>query len=228
MEAEIYGKKSAILIGVSEYQNIPNFDACKRDVDIMHSIIEYFKYDDTLFIDTETDSYSEKKKLTNFFEKHQNEETDVDQIFFYFSGHGTVDRENFHYLLSNYSTYRLATSSLSNNEIDNLIRLLNPKLTVKFVDACKSGTVYIKNNDYSTIYSKAIPSESASLGSCYFMFSSLNDEPSKAQNLSYFTEAIASAIEEQEEDGRVRFTDIIDYVRDIFSEEGIYAGEQTP
>ncbi|OOR55597.1 hypothetical protein BGP34_22350 [Bacillus mycoides] len=221
------GIKLAILIGVSKYNNIKSLDACLRDVEIMHELIRQTNcYDDILYIKDNTDSRQVKEKIVAFVKQHQDNKEDIDQVFFYFSGHGDVNSSDVYYLLSDYDRSKLKGTSLENTEVDSYLRLLKPKLAVKVIDACYSGIPYIKSGEEileNTVKSSARGQE---IKDCYFMFSSQNTEESHAQALSYFTESFIEAIREQPDNTVIRFKDITDRISDTFN--GIYKGEQTP
>lgn len=92
------------------------------------------------------------------------------------------------------------------------------KLCVKIVDACFSGTQYIKSE--STTESDLKKSaQKYGLNDIYFWFSSRENEASFAgAEFSKFTESILTAITEQE--GDVRYREIMAYVADDFSNAG--------
>ncbi|MDW4511793.1 caspase family protein [Priestia megaterium] len=222
------GVKLAILIGVSKYENCTNLDACLRDVEVIYELIKQtHSYQDILYINHDTNSDSVKPKVIEFIKKHAESNTEVEQVFFYFTGHGEATSSDVHYLLSDYDSSKKKSTSLENTEIDSYLRLLGPKLAVKVIDACYSGVAYIKDGD-EQIVERNFRSSAAGQGinNCYFMFSSQNNETSHAQGLSYFTESFIEAVLEQKDQTIVRFKDITDRISDIFST--IYKGEQTP
>ncbi|WP_255260284.1 caspase family protein [Bacillus cereus] len=219
--------KIAILIGVSEYKNIANLDACLRDVEVMHELLKQTKvYNEILCIKESVNSSQVKDRIIEFVKKYEGSEEEIDQVFFYFTGHGNTNSSDVYFLLSDYDSTKLKGTSLENSEVDSYLRLLSPKLAVKVIDACYSGIPYIKDDEQ--LLEKALK-ESArgkQLKDCYFMFSSQNNEPSHAQGLSYFTESFVQAILDQEEDTTIRFKDITDRISDTFN--SIYKEEQTP
>ncbi|MGP5514240.1 caspase family protein [Psychrobacter alimentarius] len=146
----------AIVIGVSEYKDQENLPACKNDAQIIHSILsESKKFDDILNIDGYVSGREVKSKVSEFVRGHENEK--VEEIFFYFSGHGARITEDFWYVLSDFDNNNIHTTALSNDELDEILKSLNPTLTVKVVDACFAGTEYIKNTyNISNIFDKSI------------------------------------------------------------------------
>ncbi len=204
--------KIAILIGVSEYASQQNLMASKNDVLLMNSLISIGNnYDSILMIDNETNTQTVKAKLTSFLQGNFGKE--VDQLFFYFSGHGYFDGEEFHYIMSDFDSKRIKSTSLENSELDILIKSISPKLTVKIVDACNSGIPYIKD---PTAFDKYINTSKQSFDKCYFMYSSESLQYSYADaKLSFFTKAIGEAVLSSKTE-LVRYKDIIDYVSDEF------------
>lgn len=222
------GVKLAVLIGVSQYEKIDNLDACLRDVKVMHELLRQTNsYQDILCISDNTNSEHIKSKVVEFFKKHKEAAVEVDQVFFYFTGHGKAVPTEVHYLLSDFDSQKMKSTTLENSEVDNYLRMLNPKLAVKVIDACYSGVSYIKDGDEQIIERNFRASaEGRGLKDCYFMFSSQNTETSHAQGLSYFTESFVDAVLQQQDQTTIRFKDIIDRASDTFNT--IYKGEQTP
>ncbi|MEH7463881.1 caspase family protein [Bacillus thuringiensis] len=222
------GIKIAILIGVSEYKNISNLDACLCDIEVMHELLNQTnEYSEILFIKENLNSNQVKDQVIEFVKKHESSEEEIDQVFFYFTGHGKTHLSEVHFLLSDYESAKLNSTSLQNSEVDSYLRLLNPKLAVKVIDACYSGATYIKDDDEQLVEKTLRESASKKeLKDCYFMFSSQNNEVSRAQKLSYFTESFVQAILDQDVETTIRFKNITDRISDTFS--SIYKDEQTP
>lgn len=86
----------AILIGVSNYDKASDLPACFNDVNILNKIISHGdKYQSKLFIDSGTNSSLVKSKMSEFIRKHEG--TEIDELFFYFSGHGLFSDDEFYY-----------------------------------------------------------------------------------------------------------------------------------
>ncbi|ELQ6151638.1 caspase family protein [Cronobacter turicensis] len=203
----------AILIGVSEYDSQNNLPACKHDVELMQGILDASKkYSNILTIDSNTSTSQVKLKITEFIKQHQPQP--IDELFFYFSGHGFFNGTEFLYILSDYDNKKPKSTSLENGELDVLIKSLSPKLTVKIVDACNSGVSYIKDPD---ALSKHVATSKEGFQNCYFMFSSGEEQYSFADDYySFFTKAIGEAVVSATNE-TIRYKDIIDYVSDTFS-----------
>jgi hypothetical protein len=202
-----------IVIAVSDYtRDAKNLPACKRDGAAVAGILRRSgKFSEILQIDTDTTSTHVKQRLTEFINVHGKEI--IDEVMFYFTGHGEFYDNEFYYLLTDYQEKRIRQTSLEGTELDTIIRSVNPALFVKIVDACHSGMTYIKSNEDFQKYVKATNSVFRKL---YFMFSSQSVQFSYQNNkISYFTESILKAVANHPI-GTIRYKDIIDYVSDDF------------
>jgi hypothetical protein len=214
----------AILLGVSNYINFDDLPGCKNDVDIMYQLIRKTgKYQDILFLSENTTSQNVKHKVSEFIRKHSESE-DVNEIFFYYTGHGLFHKDEFHFVLSDFDEKRLYRTTYMNSEIDDLLRALNPNLTVKVIDACHSGVRYVKDVNELEV-TKVLNVSKEKFKNCYFMFSSQFDEKSWAtQKISYFTQSFINSIINHETNS-IRYRDIMDYISDDFLQKDI---AQTP
>ncbi|MGM3161461.1 caspase family protein [Dickeya undicola] len=205
--------KLAVLIGVSDYTSQQNLSASKNDVALIKSMIDLSgEYSNILYIDNDTNTRQVKNKLSEFIENNTGKE--IDELLFYFSGHGFFNGSEFHYILSDFDSNKIKSTSLENSELDIMMKSLNPKLTIKIVDACNSGVSYIKDPG---ALSKHIDESKIGFSKCYFMFSSEDAQSSFADaHLSFFTKAIGEAVAYSVENS-IRYKDIIDYISDKFS-----------
>jgi len=212
----------AIVIGVEnyisdEYENLP---ACKNDANTIKDVIEDVKdIEKVLFFNNSELAKDVKRKINAFVKKYQ--EKDINELFFYFTGHGKrciqeKDRDinDFLYILHDFDSKKQRSTSLSNSDLDNWAKTLSPKLFVKIVDACFSGTQYIKGEtDEKLNFEKS--AKKYSLNDIHFWFSSRENQKSLAdENLSKFTESILLAITEFE--GETRYREIKDFIADDF------------
>jgi len=160
--------------------------------------------------------FEAKQKITEFVKKHK--ENSVEELVFYYTGHGARYDDDFFYVFSDFNEKRKEITALRNSELDGLIRNLNPKLTVKVIDACYSGSTYIKSDDdiKPTLEKSA---KENSLNNLYFLHSSSSEETSLANDLySFFTFSFCKSIAEL--DGAIRYRDIMAYVADDMSQRG--------
>lgn len=178
----------AVLIGVSDYDSQQKLPPCAKDIEAVYSILSHDndRFDEILVLIGDTRSASVKEKLRAFLLPYGG--AGVDELFFFFSGHGTVVDDEFRLVLTDFSSERPHETSLSNTELDGLARGVLPKLYVKIIDACSSGLQYIK--DGSNI-ERDFPKGAGELKNCYFFFSSQDGQSSFAdKDLSHFTRAL--------------------------------------
>ena len=210
----------AILLGVSSYLHEQALPACAHDVENMHQLLEATgKYGDILLIKDATKASSVKSSLRDFFGKFQGRD-DVEEIFFYFSGHGVHHNDEALLCCSDFDYKKPSTTSIGSSELDDLIRSVSPAVAVKVIDACQSGSPYIKDSGLG--FEKAL--SKSPLKSFICMASSRQDQSSFAtMQESFFTSAwINAAIERS--DGAVLYRDIQASLADEF----VDTPEQTP
>ncbi|MGF6724173.1 hypothetical protein P3T43_003540 [Paraburkholderia sp. GAS41] len=207
------GINLAIIAGVTDYPNeIGALPACKNDVDIMQQLIAGTGKFSEIHTIPSDDGKAVKARIADIVARFKNEE--IDDLFFYFTGHGEFVDGEFRYLMRDYSRSKPAQTSLSNTELDNFLRSLQPKLTIKVVDACYSGMPYIKDGSNFSDYMKA--ATEATFSKCYFLFSSQSDQTSWAgENISDFTKAFVNAVANSALDS-IRYGDVIDTISDAF------------
>lgn len=209
----------AILIGVSRYLAASHLPACKNDVEKMHRLLQATKkYDEIVCITENTDAGQLKESLRQFFKKY-NQTSSINEVLVYFSGHGIYHTDAM-LCCSDYDPNRPSTTSISNDEIDDLLRSIGPEVAVKIIDACQSGSPYIK--DAAAGFEKAL--KSSKLKSFICMSSSRQDQYSYASpDGSAFTEKwIDAALTKQ--DGIILYRDIQAALADSF----VSNPEQTP
>lgn len=209
----------AIIIGVSKYKydTYGNLPACTNDAELFKDVLTDVKqFDDVLYLNTNQEAYEINRSISNFVQSHQDDE--VDEVVFYFSGHGERIDGEFYYLCTDFIKSKKGTTGISNGFLDGLIRNLSPKLYVKFVDACFSGTPYIKSE---TNYEREfkLSAESNKLNNIYFFFSSRADTESEAgPELSSFSESIFSCVLDRLQD--LKYHDLMAYVADDLERRG--------
>ncbi|MGX7743295.1 caspase family protein [Rhodopseudomonas parapalustris] len=201
-----------IVVAVSDYGGEKDLPACRRDGLAMARILKSAgRFDDVLHIDADTTAAVVKEKLADFAKLHQGKE--IDEVLFYFTGHGEFFGDEFYYLLTDFQAKKRSQTSLENSELDGIVRALSPNLFVKIVDACQSGVSYIKSVDDISEYLKAADKKFRKL---YFLFSSQSAQFSyQNEKISYFTEGIIKAVLDHSS-GTIRYKDVMSYVSDAF------------
>lgn len=207
----------AVFIGVSEYQHLNKLPACKNDVTFFRELFCKIKhFEDVLFIDSSPRGIDAKRELSDFINKYKGK--DIEEFIFYFSGHGARYENDFFFPFSDFREEKKESTSLRNTELDNLIRNLNPKLTVKFIDACFCGGQYIKSeSDINFLFEKSASHNK--FQNLYFFFSSRENETSEATSeISYFSKHLLRSFLQME--GNIRYRDLMAFVADEFSSTG--------
>jgi len=210
------GLNLAIVLGITNYQDTANhLPACKNDIEAINkTLISSGRFSNIHIIPSE-DGKNTKAYLAELVEKYKSE--DIDELFFYFTGHGDFKNDEFRYLLRDYSTQKPAQTSISNSELDTYLRNLAPSLVIKVVDACHSGMPYIKDGTSFSDYMKA--ETESHFSKCYFLFSSQSDQQSWATSkISSFTKIFVESVSNSSTD-TIRYKDIIDYISDSFQSD---------
>ncbi|MEM6250865.1 caspase family protein [Shewanella vaxholmensis] len=202
-----------IVLAVSDYGNPQNnLPGCDADGKAISTILKLNdKFNDILVLSENTTSANVKTQLIEFINKHKEQE--IEEVVFYYTGHGDFSGKEFYFLLSDYDSSRRKQTTLENAELDNLLKNLGAKVTVKIVDACHSGQAYIKDSD---VFDKYLNETKSSFNKCYFMYSSQVEQYSyQDKSLSFFTKSIVDAVKEHSSN-LIRYKDVIDFVSDSF------------
>lgn len=211
----------AILIAVSNYLDAKNdLPACVNDFVLIDSILTTSgKYSEVLRLHCDPTSSEIKSKLANFITTHKN--SDIEELFFYFTGHGDLYYDDFYFLLSDYDENKRQQTALSNEELDRMLRALSPDMTIKIVDACHSGVSYVKS---AGLLKKSLDASKGKYEKCYFMFSSQKEQSSfQDAHYSDFTKSFGKSIQTRTQEN-IRYKDIADFISDEFENKG----HQTP
>jgi len=211
----------AIVIGISNYIDAKNnLPGCKNDAEVINEVLKRTeKFQQILYLNENETSTQIKEQIANFI--IENKGKAINEFFFYYTGHGEFTNDEFYYVLSDFDSKRRNQTTLQNKEIDDLIRSLGPTLVIKVVDACQSGTSYIKD---SNIITKYFQDSQKSFNKCYFLSSSLSSQSSyQTDRISDFTASFVNAIKIHTTN-EIRYKGIIDVISDDFDE----IPEQTP
>lgn len=204
--------KLAIVAGVTAYQHQSALTACTKDAETFRTLLEQTKsYAEVCFLEPDISGTAAKKKISEFVQKHKSQK--VDELLFYFSGHGARFEDDFFFAFADFKSERKEVTGLRNTELDGLIRNLAPELTIKIVDACYSGSTYIKADDTELEPVLEKSAKDNQLKKLYFFHSSAAEEASWAgSEFSYFTYAFLESLSDQI--GPVRYRDIMAAVAD--------------
>lgn len=215
------GKKIAILVGVSQYQHEAALPPCENDLRMITDIIKGTgKFDDYIVIGNSPKGGDAKSEIASFIRKYQKEK--IDEVFFYYTGHGTRYTGDFLFVFSDFIKDKIEQTSLRNSELDSMLKSLSPELAIKVVDACQAGTEYIKSGeDLEDIFKK---SASSSFNKTYFFFSCTSSENAIAvKDYSLFTKSFADAIVSYSGKA-VRYRDLAAFI----SDDKTVTARQTP
>ena len=207
------GLNLAIVIGIKDYDTQKQLKACQKDATNMNALLSATsKYDDILLINSDrVESIELKDKLPLFVQKYEGQK--VDEIFLYYSGHGTIYNDEFVYVPTDYDGSKPNSTTYKNSEVDDLLRRLDPVLTVKVIDACHCGEHYVKDIDP---YEKSIHATKGKFHNCYFFFSSHDYQTSVTDEvMGYFTRAWFETIESSKR-AQVKYREFLDYIADKF------------
>jgi hypothetical protein len=210
-----------IIIGISEYDNPDNLPGCINDVNAINDLLHSSKeFDEIKLFKGSVKSDSIKSELPKLFKDLKGKS--IDELFFYFSGHGSFINNEFYYILTDFDETVKRQTSLQNSEIDNMIKSIKPKMVTKVIDACQSGVSYIKGN--TNVVEKYYAKTTDNFEKCYFLHSSMTSQYSyQTDELSDFTKSFLESIKSNSKSD-IRYKDIIDYISDEFEK----STEQTP
>lgn len=196
----------AMIFGNVHYNNLQDLHCCRDDVLAIKELIEETKkYDDILVVeDADADAMKESIRVI------VNKGVPIEELFFYFTGHGYHNEADFFFCAKNFDIKRPNETGVSNAELHTLLRLSGADLVVKVVDACNSGTLLVKSEDSRAFQSKDGFNNIIQIASCLDSQNSLTGDP-----LSLFTEKFRdSALRKNE--GIVYYMDILNTLRDEF------------
>lgn len=205
---------TAILIGNANYLGQDSLPCCLEDVAAMKALIEATgRFEDVRgLVDLTGDAMREAIRHALPDDTPQNE------VFLYFSGHGTQIAGDFYYCGTKFDSDRPNETGMSHTQLHDLLRAAEPKLLVKVIDACFSGTLLVKAERQPP----PIPKEG--FRHVLQFSSSLDDQTSFAgETLSAFTRAFLEASVRKTE-GTVYYSDVFNALRDKFLDNE----DQTP
>lgn len=204
----------AILVGNVHYQNLADLNCCHDDLIAIEGLLKATEKYDSVVIIEDADADSLKTQIRSTIDKLQS----VEELFFYFTGHGHQHEVEFYFCPTNFDSRRPNETGLSTTELHTLLRLADAGLVAKVVDACNSGTLLVKSDWSTAPDAKSGFKNLVQISSCLESQNSLTGDP-----LSAFTEKFRAAVLRKTE-GVVYYTDVINTLRDEFNENNL----QTP
>lgn len=204
----------AILVGVSEYDHCDNLPACDNDLKVMNKTLHKLnKFEEICVLPDSPKAIEVKQQITDFVNKYKGNK--INELVFYFTGHGARFDDDFFYVCSDFLETRKEVTGFRNSELDGLIRNLSPDLTLKIVDACYSGETYVKSStDIKPIFEKSASENK--LKDLYFFHSSNSKEESLAfEDFSAFSLSFFKSLTQRT--GSMRYRDIMAFIADEMS-----------
>lgn len=205
---------TAILMGNANYRSENSLPCCLGDVAAMQALVEATGRYEVVrgFTDLDGDAMREAIRQTLPADGCHAE------VLFYFSGHGAQIGGEFYYCGIGFDPNRPNETGISHGELHNLLRAAEPKLLVKIIDSCFSGTLLVKGDR------QPLPMQKEGFRHVLQFSSSLDDQTSfGGEPLSAFTRAFLEASVRKTE-GPVYYTDVANTLRDDF----LGNDEQTP
>lgn len=196
----------AIIIGNSQYENLPDLECCSADVVAVGDLVGATqKFEKVHVIEDKNSS-----DLKDLIRKAVDKDISYGEIFFYFTGHGHQVPDEFFYCATNFDAKRPNETGLSNSELHNLLKAGDADLVVKVIDACSSGQLLVKADGAFMVSEKDGFASIIQIASCLDSQSSLTGDP-----LSQFTDKFRNAVL-RPKSGKVYYSDIISTLRDEF------------
>lgn len=199
----------AILIGNASYSRFDDLPCCLEDVEAIRLLLEALGRYDEIVVITDADADAMRRGVRSALQV----DGAVSEVFFYFSGHGGVVADDYFYCGTSFDAGRPNETGVSESDLHQLFRDSSPKLLVKVLDACESGTRLVKN------IGSPPPFLQKGLDNVVQLASSLHDQESfGGEHLSRFTRAFCEAATRRKT-GPIYYADIVNTLRDDFLED---------
>ena len=205
----------AILVGNTEYQSLGKLSCCHDDLMAMKELLDATKRFSKIELIENFEADALKSQLRTIVGIN----SPIEELFFYFSGHGCLHEDEFYYCATNFNQERPNDTGISNSELHTLLRLADSELVIKVIDACNSGTLLVKSDGEFTPLQKQ-----HQFKNLIQISSSLQSQNSlSGETLSVFTEKFRSSALRKNK-GVVYYVDIISSLKDEF----LSNNDQTP
>ncbi len=203
----------AILIGNTDYCSLSQLNCCRDDVLAIKALLDATEKYPHVEVIENAKADDLKNRIREAIDKSQS----PTELFFYYTGHGYQNEDEFFYCATNFDAKRPNETGISTTELHTLLRLAESDLVVKVIDACNSGSLLVKS-ELITPQNKQGFKNLIQISSCLDSQNSLTGNP-----LSLFTEKFRLSVLRKME-GVVYYTDVINALRDEF----INNNSQTP
>ena len=165
------------------------------------------KYSETVIIENRN-----KDTLISIVKNQIDKYQSLEELFFYFSGHGSRKNEEFFYCTKNFKEEQTNETGISNTYLNELLRNAKANLIVKIIDACYSGLPLIKGDNESLLADKFTFKNFIQISS-----SLESQESFTGESISIFTEKLIDSIL-RKKDGIIYYRDIISILKDEYSQ----------
>lgn len=197
---------TAILVANSDYSNQQPLPCCREDAHAVEALLGGTGRFGAIHVLVDRDAATLKRELRALAETL----TGVDELFFYFSGHGHSENGEFYFCPRDFNDLRPNETGLSHSELIVLAREISPELFVQVVDACQAGAPMIKGDN------SFLPELKGGLKKVVRIAACAESETALAgDRLSPFTEKFCRAASRQA-DGPIFYMDIIASLRDAY------------
>lgn len=207
--------KLAILLGISEYDKIGKLPEVRNDLEIFAEIMQLDPktYDKVIIIDKKSTSNEILNEILNISNDLSIKKYEIEELLFYYSGHGMYIGNEFCFLTEKYESERVNECALQDKELNEYLKtFLNPASVIKIIDACRT-TSEMKDYKENVVFD----SNKISFTNFIGIYSSDINQKSLLENaISSFTYEIYNCILETPSGKELNYSNLIDYLRKKF------------
>ena len=193
-------------LAILKYQSLGNLPCCHDDLIAIRELLDATKKFSKIELIENSDADALKSQLRTIVDIN----SPIGELFFYFSGHGCLHKNEFYCCATKFDQERPNDTGISNNDLHTILKLADPELVVKVIDACNSGTLLVKSDGEFISPRDHQFKNLIQISSCLESQNSLPGEP-----LSIFTEKFRSSALRKNK-GVVYYVDIISSLKDEF------------
>jgi uncharacterized caspase-like protein len=150
------GNKRALIVGISEYNDLRALDLCKNDAEDLFGVLSEQGYEISDKLTGYVSYDTMRKTILEFFENDDIKPKDT--LFFYFSGHGIPDGYGKHYLApSNIDKNKPKHKGISFYDLEDSIEQSKSNRIIVVLDCCFSGSAGLEGlkDDDTSVAKKA-------------------------------------------------------------------------
>jgi Caspase domain len=204
----------AFLIANAKYERQDDLPCCLEDLAAVKALIESIGQHNDVKAMADVNANHMRDEIRKTLEANEK----IEEIFFYFSGHGTQIGKEFYYCGTTFDNERPNQTGLSHSQLHDMFRSAEPDLLVKVVDSCASGTLLVKDDRDPLPAKKDGFRNVIQLSSCLDEQSSFGGDPLSSFTRSFCVACLTKA------DGPIYYSDVINTLRDAYLENE----DQTP